>query len=121
MESTILSKCLDLTRDLKALNTSFDITIKLDNIKVRFTSDDNKVDKKKKSPSQQKRDFQTKQDFLVTRTNKTDSNPESAVFNKKRQKKRLKRQLKLNPFKSVIKLIKDKTIQHKLKVQNRQK
>merc|ERR1712129_152294 len=91
MESTILSKCLDLTRYLKALNTSFDITIKLENIKVRFSSDDDKVDNKKKSPCQQKRDFQRKQDFLVNRTTKTDLNnainPEKTNLNKKYKQK----------------------------------
>ena len=94
MESTILSKCLELTRDLKALNTSFDITIKLDNMKVRFSSDDDKKDKKNKSPSQQKRDFERKQGFLANRTAKSDSNnainPVEAVSNKNDKQKTVK-------------------------------
>ena len=80
MEAAIISKCLDLTRDLKALNSSFDITFKLESTLITFKSDDEKVYKKKKSQSQQQRDYQRKQEFLRT---KTDSNntipPESSL------------------------------------------
>merc|ERR1712204_113803 len=63
MESTIITQCLDLTKTLRALEMSFNISIKLENSHIRFSSKDNNEEqtkKKKKSPSQQERDSERK-------------------------------------------------------------
>ena len=76
-----MSKCLDLTRDLKALKTSFNISFRLENSLVSFTSDAVKGDEtlvKKKSPSQRLRDYQRKQIHLskkAIKVNENDANP----------------------------------------------
>ena len=76
-----MSKCLELTRDLKALKTSFNISFRLENSLVSFTSDAAKGDEnlvKKKSPSQRLRDYQRKQIYLSKKTikvNENDANP----------------------------------------------
>merc|ERR1712129_434844 len=67
MESTIITQCLDLTKTLRALEMSFNISIKLENSHIRFSSkDDNEeqTKKKKKSPSQQERDSERKKGDL---------------------------------------------------------
>ena len=66
MEAAIISKCLDLTRELKASNISFDIKLKLDNCLISFSSFENKDREKssnKKSPSQLKRDQKRKEKY----------------------------------------------------------
>merc|ERR1712129_371854 len=63
MESTIITQCLDLTKTLRALEMSFNISIKLENSHIQFSSKDNNEEqtkKKKKSPSQQERDSERK-------------------------------------------------------------
>merc|ERR1719319_421628 len=67
MESTIITQCLDLTKTLRALEMSFNISIKLENSHIRFSSKDNNEEqtkKKKKSPSQQERDSERKKVHL---------------------------------------------------------
>ena len=69
METTILAQCLDLTKSLKALGSSFNINIKLENSHIRFTSTDEgeKAKKKTKSPSQRERDSKRKRVHLESK------------------------------------------------------
>merc|ERR1719319_1495111 len=47
MESTIITQCLDLTKTLRALEMSFNISIKLKNSHIQFSSKDNNIANKK--------------------------------------------------------------------------
>ena len=65
MESTIISKCLELTKLLKDQNKCFEIKIKLECSHIRLTSEEKQSIKPcKKSPSQLKRDKERKQKFV---------------------------------------------------------
>ena len=87
METTILTQCLDLTKALRSLDVSFNISIKLENSDIQFTNndEDEKAKKKMKSPSQKERDTKRKKVYLESKT-KMDKpkSPRNTVQNKQK-------------------------------------